>query len=310
MLHRLDHFRDIPPECQGGIVSIGNFDGVHLGHLQLVKCMRGMARREGVPAVAFTFDPHPVSLLRPEQSPEPLTWTERKVKLLQSHGVDEVVVLHTTLEFLRLSADEFFAQVIRSSLRALGLVEGPNFGFGRGRGGSVATLNRLCPAAGVQLETVDPLLLDGQAVSSSRIRQCLAAGRVDLALRLLGRPHRVRGRVGTGAARGAGLGFPTANLDGCDTFLPADGVYACRAVAASRTWPVAAHIGPNATFGEVQRKLEAHLIGFGGDLRGQMLEVDFVARLRGTQAFASAAELVEQMRRDCAEAERIAGERQ
>lgn len=298
MLHRIDHFADVPAQCHGGVVSIGNFDGVHRGHVVLVECMRSIARQIGGPAVAFTFDPHPVCLLRPQQSPAPLTWTERKAELLHACGADEVVVVHTKIELLRLTAEEFFERVVRGSLGARVLVEGPNFGFGRNRSGTITTLNRLCAAAQMQLDVIDPLEIDGQVISSSRVRQCLTDGQVELAAQLLGRPHRVRGQVATGAGRGASLGFPTANLQGTDTVVPGDGVYACRVEHGDKSWPAAAHIGPNATFGEVQRSIEAHLIGFAGDLVGRMLEIDFLARLRGTQKFASAAELVAQMRRD------------
>lgn len=307
MLHRIDQFSDVPPECRRGVVSIGNFDGVHRGHSMLIKCLRNIARRSYGPAVAFTFDPHPVSVLRPQHAPVPLTWTDRKAELLHEQGVDEVVVIHTRLALLQLSAEQFFDQVIRSSLQARGLVEGPNFGFGRDRSGTVTTLNRLGALAGIQLEVVDPLEFDGQAVSSTRIRQCLSAGQVEEAGRLLGRPHRVRGQVVAGAGRGFTLGFPTANMANPETFVPADGVYACRVQFAGSTWPAAVHIGANATFGESNRQLEAHLIGFAGELLGEQLEVDFLARLRGTQRFESPSSLIEQIKHDVERAAAIAG---
>ena len=279
-------------------MSIGNFDGVHLGHQRIVACLCRQARAQNVTAVAFTFDPPPVALLRPDQSPEPLTSTERKAELLHSYGVDEVIVVHTSMALLRLLPEEFFERVIRGSLRTGGLVEGPDFGFGRNRSGTVATLKQLCAGCELNLEVVDPVVIEGDVVSSSRIRRCLAAGQVELAARMLGRPHRIRGRVGPGVGRGAPLGFPTANLHGCDTLLPGDGVYAGQAPLAGKVWPVAANIGPNPTFGEHARKVEAHLIGFSGDLTGQVLEVDLFARLRDTRKFASPADLVSQLHRD------------
>jgi riboflavin kinase/FMN adenylyltransferase len=291
-------FANIPPECQGGIVSIGNFDGVHVGHQRLVVALCRLAQSQRVPAIAFTFDPPPVALLRPDQTPGPLTWTERKADLLHSYGVDHVVVTHTSPELLRLTAEEFFARVIRSALQTQGLVEGPDFGFGRGRAGTIATLKQLCGGCGLKLDVVDPVVIDGTVVSSSRIRQCLLAGQVELAGRLLGRPHRIRGRVGTGMGRGAPLGFPTANLQGVDTCLPADGVYAGQARVAGRSWPVAANIGANPTFGEHERKVEAHLVGFAGSLTGEMLELDLLARLRDTRKFASPSDLVHQLQQD------------
>jgi riboflavin kinase/FMN adenylyltransferase len=298
VLHRVQQFGEIPTQCRGGVVSIGNFDGVHRGHVLLVECLRDLASERSGPAVALTFDPHPVSLLRPDQTPVPLTAIERRSDLLHEHGVNEVVVIKTTLELLRLTADEFFDRVIRRSLAARALVEGPNFGFGRDRSGTITTLNRLCAGCDIRLEVVDPLVLDGQVVSSSRIRQCLSTGQVELAARLLGRLHRVQGMVGAGAGRGASLGFATANLQRIDNLVPADGVYACRTQYRGKLWPVAAHIGANVTFGESHRSVEAHLAGFAGSLLGETIALDFVARIRGSQRFASAADLVAQMTRD------------
>jgi riboflavin kinase/FMN adenylyltransferase len=305
VLHRLQHFSEVEATCRGGVVSIGNFDGVHRGHVLLVEGMRELVRALGGPTVALTFDPHPVSLLRPDQTPVPLTTIGRRSELLHFHGVAEVIVMRTDSELLNLTADEFFDRVIRGSLAAKGLVEGPNFGFGRGRSGTITTLNRLCAASGMQLEVADPVVIEGQVVSSSRIRQCLHAGEVDIAETLLGRPHRICGRVVRGAGRGASLGFPTANLKGIANLIPGDGVYACRTEIGGKPWPVAAHIGPNATFGESERSVEAHVLGFQGELVGSMFPLDFLRRLRGTQRFAGADELVQQMRRDVEQARAI-----
>ena len=279
-------------------MSIGNFDGVHLGHQRIVEELCRHARSQNLPAVAFTFDPPPVALLRPDQSPEPLTWTERKSELLHSYGVAEVIVVHTSLALLRLTAEEFFERVIRLGLRTRGMVEGPDFGFGRGRAGTIATLRQLCAGCDLKLDVAEAVVIEGDVVSSSRIRKCLAAGQVELAARMLGRPHRIRGHVGPGVGRGTPLGFPTANLQSCDPLLPADGVYAGQVHLAGHTWPVASNIGPNPTFGEHARKVEAHLIGFSGDLAGQILEVYLLARLRDTRKFESPAELVRQLHRD------------
>jgi riboflavin kinase/FMN adenylyltransferase len=298
MLHRLKNISDLPAQCRDGVVSIGNFDGVHRGHILLIESMLNLAREVGGTAVAFTFHPHPVSLLRPDQTPVPLTSLEHRSELLHSRGVDQVIAIRTDFDLLKLTADEFFERVIRRGLAARALVEGPNFGFGRDRSGTITTLNRLCAASNMRLEIVDPLTIDGQVVSSSRIRQCISTGQVELAAKLLGRAHRVRGQVGSGAGRGASLGFATANLHGIENLVPADGVYACRTEAVGQAWPVAAHIGANVTFGETHRSVEAHLIGFAGNLFGQILDLDFLARIRGTERFASADDLVRQMNRD------------
>lgn len=308
MLHRISDFTKLPASCQDAVVSIGNFDGLHLGHARLMERTVALARDHGVPAVALTFDPHPSQLLRPEIDFAPLMWLERKSELLQQHGIDEVVVIETSLEFLEQSSGDFFDCVVLGSLQPRGLIEGPNFRFGKNRTGSVSMLGDLCAAHGLTLEVVDPVSVDGQVVSSSRVRHNLSEGKVDLARQLLGRPHRLRGTVGAGAGRGAGIGFPTANLQKWYTIVPADGVYAGRAAVAGVTYPVGLNIGPNPTFQESRRKVEAHLVGFSGDLLGQLLEVDLLELVRATRRFRSSDELVDQIEADLQRVRHIASE--
>jgi riboflavin kinase / FMN adenylyltransferase len=302
-------WRATPPDnCRGGAVTIGNFDGVHRGHAALLAELRRQARTLGGPAIALTFDPHPLDLLRPGQAPPSLTTPEDRSRLLQEGGADHVLVLRATHELLALRATEFFAQVIQERLATRALVEGANFGFGRGREGDIETLARLCEPAGIRLTVVPPVILDGVEVSSSRVRSFLIAGAVREAAALLGHPYRLHGLVGTGQQRGQTLGFPTANLEHLGTLAPADGVYAVRVPHQGKVWPGAVNVGPNPTFGENARKVEVHLIGFQGDLYGQPLAVDFVERLRDTRPSGGVAELVEQLRRDIEQAARIAGE--
>lgn len=287
-----------PDDCRGGAVSIGNFDGVHRGHAALIAELRGQADALGGPAVALTFDPHPIELLRPDLSPPRLTTTEDRSKLLMDLGADCVLVLRATHEMLALRAEEFFTEVIQKRLQARAMVEGTNFGFGRGREGDVTLLARLCEPAGIGLTVVPPVILDGIEVSSSRVRSALTAGDVREATSLLGHPYRLHGLVGEGQRRGRKLGFPTANLEQIPILVPGDGVYAVRVPQEGTMWPAAANIGPNPTFGENARKVEVHIIGFQGDLYGQPLAVDFIERLRDTRPFGSMAELIEQLRRD------------
>ena len=192
---------------------------------------------------------------------------------------------------------------------ARGMVEGPNFAFGRDRGGDATLLAGWCAEAGLGFEVVEPTAVDGDLVSSSRVRRCLVEGPADEAARLLGRPYRLRGVVTHGAARGAGLGFPTANLDEIDTLIPADGVYAALAYVDGQGPPVpsATHIGPNVTFGEQDRKVESHLIDFDGDLYGRTVELDFLARLRPTRKFAGLDDLLAQIGQDVARAREACG---
>jgi riboflavin kinase/FMN adenylyltransferase len=287
-----------PPGFTGGAVTVGNFDGVHRGHQALVGAAKAWATRLDGPAVVVTFDPPPHEVLFPGSAREPLTTLDDRADLLQSAGADHVVVLRATPALLALSPEAFFEDVLLRQLGGRAVVEGYNFRFGRGRSGDTNTLRELSAAAGVGFEEVPPLVVGGEPVSSSRVRSALLAGSLSLAAELLGRPYRVAGTVVTGAKRGRTIGFPTANLDGVPTVLPGNGVYAVRAAVDDRTYPAAANVGPNPTFGEDARKVEVHLLGFSGDVYGKPMAVEFVAKLRETRPFAGPAELVEQLRRD------------
>jgi riboflavin kinase/FMN adenylyltransferase len=309
MASRTVDWQEMPPApCRGGVLTIGNFDGVHRGHAALLAEARQQARRLGTAAVGLTFEPHPIALLRPDQLLPALTTLEDRAALMQARGADEVLILRTTPDLLALSAAAFFEEVIRKRLAARALVEGYNFGFGHNRGGNVETLAELGRAAGIPLTVLPPLLVDGKPVSTSRVRDLVLQGDVHGAAALLGRPYRLHGVVIVGQRRGRTIGFPTANLERIATVVPGDGVYAVRAIVDGAPWPAAANVGPNPTFGEDARKVEVHLIGFEGDLYGRALAVDFVERLRATRTFRSAAELVEQLRQDVEQARRIAGE--
>lgn len=304
IIRRLDA---LPDSARGGGLAIGNFDGVHLGHRRIVERLLDRARTVGGPAVVFTFDPHPVRLLRPAECPPQLTWTERKAEQLAAVGVDLLVAYPTDLALLQLTAREFFERIVVGALGAKALVEGPNFFFGHDRQGNVELLAELTAAAGMTLDVVPPVELDGQLVSSSRIRGLIGAGDVAAAATMLAAPYRIRGIVTHGAGRGASIGFPTANLAGVDTLLPAVGVYAGRAWIDGAVVPAAINLGPNPTFGEQAVKVEVHLIDREESLYGRPLEVEFLAKLREVQAFASPEALVEQLNRDVAAARAIAG---
>jgi riboflavin kinase/FMN adenylyltransferase len=277
-----------------------------VGHVAIVRRLLERAKAVTGPAIVFTFDPHPVRLLRPEQCPPPLTWTERKAELLAAQGVDWIVAYPTDEALLELSAVEFFEQIVRGKLAAKALVEGPNFYFGHNREGTIGRLAELTKAAGISLDVVEPVEIDGAIVSSSRVRELIRAGNVEQARKLLSAPYRIRGMVTHGAGRGAKIGFPTANLSAVDTLLPAEGVYAGRAAIGGSTYPAAINLGPSPTFGDPTIRVEVHVIGYGEPLYGQPLEVDFLARLRDIRPFDSPAALVEQLRRDIEQVKRIA----
>jgi riboflavin kinase/FMN adenylyltransferase len=302
----LRSLKDLPADLRHGAVSIGNFDGVHRGHAKLIERLLAKSRELGGPAIVFTFDPHPVRLLRPEAAPPPLTWTDRKAQLLDELGVTAVIAYPTDERLLELSPENFFQQIVLEKLAARGMVEGPNFFFGHNRAGRIDTLGRLCDSAGISLEIVQPVTIANEFVSSSRVRAAIQAGDLDLARQLLTRPYRLRGMVTHGAGRGGKIGFPTANLSAIDTLLPAQGVYAATAITPLGNWPAAVNIGPNPTFGEQNLKVEVHLIGFNGSLYGQPLEVDFLARLRSIRPFESVEGLKAQLVQDIASAREIA----
>ncbi len=295
----LRQLTDLPLELRRGAVSIGNFDGVHLGHARIVERVIAKARELGGPALIFTFDPHPVRILRPRDTPPPLTWTDRKAALLAELGIDAVIAYPTDEDLLRLTPREFFQRIVRDRLDARAMVEGPNFYFGRARSGTIDVLTQLTSEFGIGLDVVEPLKVDGDYVSSSRIRRLLGQGRVDQARELLTQPYRIRGMVVHGAGRGAKLGFGTANLDAIDTLLPSPGVYAGRAFVNNTRWPAAINVGPNPTFGEQAVKVEVHLVGWDGrPLYGEPLEVDFLVPLRNIQRFAEIEQLKQQLQKD------------
>ncbi len=293
----LRYHETAPAAFRGGVVAVGNFDGVHAGHKALLDAAREMAGGAG-PVIPVTFDPHPLQVLAPARYQPPLTTVAQRAELLQAIGADHVVVLQTTPELLALSPDYFFETIIQQALAPRGMAEGFNFRFGKDRAGDNTLLRAMSAAAGIRFREVPAFEMHGEPVSSSRVRDALLAGDIGRATRLLGRRYRLTGTVVEGAKRGRTIGFPTANLGAVPTLLPADGVYAVRAWLDGQPWVGAAHIGPNATFGETARTAEVYLINFTGDIYGRPLAVDFAARVRGTQKFASAGELVKQMTAD------------
>jgi riboflavin kinase / FMN adenylyltransferase len=290
----------MPDACRGGAITIGNFDGVHLGHQSLLKEAARQARTFNGPAIAVTFDPSPVQILRPDLAGPLLTTMADRAALLHQHGADHVLILRTSSALLQLSARTFFEQILVEQLQAKAIVEGYNFCFGRNREGTVDVLRAWCAEQALPFTLMPPQEVLGQPVSSSRVRVELLAGHVEVVTQLLGRAYCIAGTVSVGQRRGATLGFPTANLHDVPTLLPGDGVYHVRALLDGATWDGAANVGPNPTFGENARKVEVHLIGFQGDLYGKTLSVDFLAKIRDTKKFGGVDELVAQIREDVA----------
>jgi len=286
----------------GAVLSVGNFDGMHIGHRHLVKLMRELARPAGAKVVLVTFDPHPLTVLRPNIAPPLLTPLDKKREMMDAAGVDELVVLPPTREVLGLSAEEFWA-ILRDRAKISHLVEGRSFTFGRGRKGDVERLMEWSAGTQVRLHIVDPvevelLNMEIAPVSSSVVRWLLIHGRVREAARALGRPYQLWGTVEKGHQRGRTIGMPTANLKCGDQLIPADGVYAGHCRVDGQDHPAAISIGSMPTFGDYPRQVEAHLLGFQGDLYGREVELSLVDWVRDQMKFPSVDLLRARMSKD------------
>jgi riboflavin kinase / FMN adenylyltransferase len=301
---------DVPPDWAGCVATIGVFDGVHRGHQRVVARAVQLGREQGLPVVVVTFDPHPDEVVRPGSHPLHLTTWRRQAELLFGLGATAVCVLPFNLEFSRLSPDEFVRVVLSERLHASAVVVGEDFRFGHKAVGDVALLAQLGEKYDFTAEGVPLLVVDGVTISSTYIRECLAAGDVAAAAAALGRPHRVEGIVVRGHMRGRGLGFPTANVEPLPyTAIPADGVYAGWLAsldldgAQTSRWPAAISVGTNPTFGGVDRSVEAYALDRDDlDLYGVHAAIDFAARLRGNDRFDTVDALVTQMHADVAQA--------
>jgi riboflavin kinase / FMN adenylyltransferase len=288
----------VPLEACGGAIAIGNFDGIHLGHRQLVRLLIDQSRRVGGPSVILTFDPPPIKLLRPDMVPPALTWMERRAEILFKLGIDYVIIIETTHKLLDLSAEDFYKEILVDLLNAKSIIEGPNFHFGKDRRGDIELLDELCQQHGVHLTIADGQSSAGHWVSSSRVRSLIDSGDIREANKLLLEPYRLHGRVVQGAARGRTIGFPTANLGEIDVLVPPHGVYAGAVTLGQVQYPAAIHIGPNPTFAENATKVEVFLLDFSGDLYGAMLEVELLEQIRGVKKFDGVEQLVAQLNVD------------
>ena len=288
------------------VMSIGNFDGMHLGHRALLQKAAELKSSSNAPAtVAVTFEPHPLTVLRPDRVPPRLTLPDRKQELLAAAGVDVLVVLPPDPEVLNLTAEQFW-HILRDHSRPAHLVEGNTFNFGKDRGGTIDTLRQWSADSSIRLHVVDPVrtvLTDMLLVpvSSSLVRWLLSYGRVRDAAICLGRPYELQGVVVEGAKRGRELGVPTANLDCRDQLIPDDGIYAARATVDGRTFPVALSIGTNPTFGQNPRTVEAHLVGYSGNLYTQTLRLQLLDWLRDQRTFSGIEPLKARISRDIRE---------
>ncbi|MCL6565186.1 MAG: bifunctional riboflavin kinase/FAD synthetase [Acidobacteriia bacterium] len=286
-------------------VTVGNFDGVHLGHQRILQCLVERARGLAATPVAVTFDPHPARLLRPAEAPPLILTLEQRIARLAELGCAAVVVLPFTRELAQLAPEAFVHTILAGCLRARAVVVGANFRFGHQQAGDVHRLRVLGQELGLEVEVVPPVKLRGQTVSSTAIRAAVRAGRVSLAGRLLGRPFALTGTIQPGTGQGRRLVVPTLNLQPEQELLPASGVYATQTLLEGRAYWSATNVGVRPTFDGHRLTVESHLLDFTEELREGNLEVRFYSRLRDEQKFASAAELRAQVLRDIARARRF-----
>lgn len=288
------------------VITLGNFDGVHLGHQRILKRLAQRAGRLGVQSAVYTFDPHPLSVVAPHKSPPLILDIEDKTMHIAECGTDVLVFARFTREFASRHPREF----VEKELMPMSVKEvwvGHDFSFGKGRAGNVEYLQALGAELGFKVHVIPAYMKEGSVVSSSRIRELVKAGSVEKASRLLGRRYSIKGIVVRGKDMGRSLGFPTANLRVSSELLPANGVYAALATIGGRTCPAVLNIGTAPTFGGKACSVEVHIFGFTDDIYGTRMEVAFVRRLRSEKAFSSREALVAQIGKDVERAKKILG---
>jgi riboflavin kinase/FMN adenylyltransferase len=295
-----------PDALRGAIIALGNFDGFHLGHQAVAGEAIAWARAEGRPAIIATFDPHPVRFFKPEAAPFRLTTLDQRQELFAAAGADAMLVFAFDAELASTTAEDFMAKLLVERLGAAGVVTGEDFTFGKARGGNIELLKTRGAELGLSSRAVGAVMLDGEVVSSSRIREALKAGDCETATRLLTRPFAIRGVVQHGDKVGRTIGFPTANLPLGNYLRPHYGIYAVSAQLADGTQlHGAANLGIRPSFDPPKELLEPHFFDWSGDLYGQEIEVAFHHFLRPEAKFDSLDALTRQMLVDCDQARKL-----
>jgi riboflavin kinase / FMN adenylyltransferase len=303
-MHEVAMDRDdsgLPPYVKDTVITVGTFDGVHRGHRDVIERLVARAHLLKIPSVLVTFEPHPLEVVNPAAAPLLLTTHDEKQEVIAETGLDYLAVVPFTAELAAYSAEDFVEGILRRCFRMRELLIGYDHGFGRQRAGNVDVLRTLGERDGFRVEVVEPVsTADGHSVSSTSIRRAVAGGDLDRAAASLGRLYSVSGRVVEGAQRGRTIGFPTVNLGAPPhrKLLPPEGVYAVRVQTPAGPLGGMMNLGPRPTFGDSTTSLEAHLFDTNGNFYGSYIRIDFVARLRETRKFASAEQLMAQLRND------------
>lgn len=302
---RLFHGTDNARIARPTVLTLGVFDGLHLGHQLVMRTLTERARATASVPTVITFDPHPRAVLHPESAPPLLQTFDQKIEALGMLGIEQTIVIPFTRAFAEICAEDFLRDIVRERLQAKEVYLGRGFAFGHNREGNIELLRRVSAELGFRAEEVPEVQLRGGRISSSRIRQLLSEGRVNLARRMLGRPYGVEGRVVRGAERGRTLGFPTANLRAHNRVIPRTGVYVTATLIEGAWRKSVTNIGTRPTFErDAEPSVETHVINWGGDLYGDVVRVRFLYRLRGERKFASVEELKRQIETDITRATR------
>jgi riboflavin kinase/FMN adenylyltransferase len=290
--------KEIATPFPRSVITLGNFDGLHLGHQELIRKVIRRAKETGSRSIVVTFRPHPLKILAPEKCPPLISIYEEKIKLFEKLGIDVLVKIPFTLEFAKMSPGDFVKGILCDMLGAKEIFVGFNYRFGRGREGNIATLKALGERLGFTVREVEQVSLNGEVISSTKIRHLLRDGEVEHAARLLGRTYTITGIVVKGDGRGKSLGFPTANIAPKHSIIPAHGVYAVRLFVRDRFYDGIANIGMRPTFDKNVLTIEVHVFDFDEDIYGEDISLYFIGKIRDEKKFGSADELIRQIRRD------------
>jgi len=295
----------LPPECSGSVIALGNFDGLHLGHMQVIQAAIAQAKKTGKPSALLTFEPHPRRVFRPDLPPMRIMSLAEKGRILREMGVDFTRVIRFTRAFSQTTAEQFVKDILVKQLRISHLVTGDNFIFGHNRGGNAEYLEKMAKSEGFGYTKCPQFMIGGERCSSTRVRDLMQQGKVEEVATLLGRPYRITAIVRGGDKRGRTLGFPTANLLPGRIFTPANGVYAVRAIIRGEQVNGVANLGVRPTFDGKRLQLEVHLFDWNQDIYSEHMEVVFVKQLRGEKKFDGIDALKAQIAKDCETAQAI-----
>ena len=297
--------KNITPDSQNVTLTLGNFDGLHLGHQKILHSLTKRAKELTIKSMVFTFEPHPLKIIAPERCPPLLTTFHERMKLFQELNVDIVLCAHFTEEFAGQHPDDFIKNILWEKLRVREIFVGYNFAFGHGKRGGIDLLEKSSQQYQYQVRVVEEVTIKGEKVSSTAIRKYISQGNIEKANLFLGRPYSLSGKVITGSGRGKSLGFPTANIDAGSKLIPKFGVYPARIHIGEKSYNGLANIGHKPTFGDSPPGIEAYIFNFQSNLYQQFMKIELIKRIRNEISFPDHGCLIQQIKQDVKEAKKI-----